>query len=260
MGKITAEGRGLMANPKIMLILSLLFFVSVHASPVFAAEKNSCIECHKNLPPGTYVGHKYPDYAGSVHDRKGVRCEACHGGDPVSRDAKGAHAGMYKSGDPKSPIYYQNIPWTCGKCHERELVNFSQSKHYLELKTSGKGPSCVTCHGSMGTFILNSAQIQEFCAVCHNSDRGILPDKPAEVEEILTLMEQTDTLIRWSEEFVNTARMQGKNVAGPEEAIRHAHQEMAGARESWHTFKMEEVRARLKEAYNAARKAKEKIR
>ena len=205
------------------------------------------------------MGHKYPDYAGSVHNRKGVRCEACHGGDPVSQDAKGAHAGVYKSGDPKSTVYYQNIPRTCGKCHEKELVNFSQSKHYLELKTSGKGPSCVTCHGSMGTFILNSAQIQEFCAVCHNSGRGILPDKPAEVEAVLTMLEQTTTLVLWAEDFVETARRQGKNVAGVEEDIRRAHQEMTGARESWHTFRMGEVRARLKEAYSAARKAREKL-
>ena len=190
----------------LLILFIVLFNTTIPFNHANAAEKNSCIECHKNLPPGSYTGHKYSDYTGSVHERAGVRCEACHGGDPVRSDKTSAHTGVYHSSDPKSPIYFKNVPQTCGKCHGEELVNFSRSKHYAELKMSGRGPSCVTCHGSMGTFILTSNQIKEFCTICHNPQKGILPDTPRQVQSVLSLMEMTQTLINWSGEFISDAK------------------------------------------------------
>src|SRR3972149_3483763 len=188
--------------PLILLVLLLSLSTFIPVNIVVAEPNNSCIECHKDLPAGSYAGHKFSDYTGSVHDRNGVRCEACHGGDPVHADKTAAHKGVFRSGDPKSAIYFRNLPQTCGKCHGEELVNFSRSSHYAELKTSGRGPSCVTCHGSMGTFILTSGQIMEFCTVCHNNKRGILPNAPQEVKNVLSMMELADTVVSWSKEFV----------------------------------------------------------
>ena len=185
--------------PIILLVLLLGLGTFVPVNIAVAVPNNSCMECHRDLPAGSYAGHKFSDYTGSVHDRNGVRCEACHGGDAVHADKTAAHKGVFRSTDPKSTIYFRNLQQTCGKCHGEELVNFSRSRHYAELKTSGRGPTCVTCHGSMGTFILTSGQIREFCTVCHNNKRGILPNVPQEVVNVLSMMELAGTVVSWSE-------------------------------------------------------------
>ena len=244
----------------LIIILTIFLNVSVQADSVAASDKNSCIECHKSLPPGSYAGHRYSDYTGSVHERGGVRCEACHGGEPLKSDKATAHAGVFNSSDPKSRIYFKNLPQTCGKCHGEELVNFSRSRHYAELKMSGRGPSCVTCHGSMGTFILTSGQIKEFCTVCHNRQKGILPDAPRQVENILSLMEITETLIDWSGEFVANAKKTKRDTTESDKSLNTARAEMKRAKIAWHTFRMDDVIARTKDAYSSAKKTKESIR
>src|SRR3990167_5476404 len=179
--------------PFLSLLLLLILGSYIPGNIVGAAENNSCLSCHKDLPSGSYTGHKFSDYTGSVHDRNDVRCEACHGGDPKRTDKTAAHAGILRSNDPRSSIYFTNLPQTCWKSHGDELINLTRSKHYAELKMAGRGPSCVTCHGSMGTFILTSDRIREFCTVCHNNQRGILPNVPKEVANVLSMMELTNT-------------------------------------------------------------------
>src|SRR3989304_3074529 len=246
--------------PIILLVIFLCLCTFVPVNIALAQPGNSCMECHRDLPAGSYAGHKFSDYTGSVHDRNGVRCEACHGGDPVHADKIAAHKGVFRSTDPKSAIYFRNLPQTCGKCHGEELVNFSRSRHYAELKTSGRGPTCVTCHGSMGTFILTSGQIREFCTVCHNSQRGILPNVPRELENVLTMMELTNTLVSWSEEFVAEAQKAKKETSESEKQLAIARNTIKHAKLTWHTFRMEEVTKKINDAYSAAKKARESIR
>ncbi len=246
--------------PIVLLVLLLSVSTYMPATMALAEPNNSCIECHKDLPAGSYAGHKFSDYTGSVHDRNSVRCEACHGGDPLHADKVTAHKGVFRSGDPKSAVYFRNLPQTCGKCHGEELVNFSRSRHYAELKTSGRGPSCVTCHGSMGTFILTSGQIREFCTVCHNSKRGILPNVPQEVQNVLSMMELADTVVRWSEESVKEAQKANKSTPESEKQLALAIGYMKHARLSWHTFRLEDVTAHIRNAYSSAKKARDGIR
>ena len=246
--------------PIILLVIFLCLCTFVPVNIALAQPVNSCMECHRDLPAGSYAGHKFSDYTGSVHDRNGVRCEACHGGDPVHADKIAAHKGVFRSTDPKSAIYFRNLPQTCGKCHGEELINFSRSRHYAELKTSGRGPTCVTCHGSMGTFILTSGQIREFCTVCHNNKRGILPNVPQEVVNVLSMMELAGTVVSWSEESVKEAQKDRNSTPESEKQLALAMNYMKHARLSWHTFRMEDVTANIKSAYSAAKKAREGIR
>src|SRR3972149_5932437 len=246
--------------PIILLVLLLGLGTFVPVNIAVAVPNNSCMECHRDLPAGSYAGHKFSDYTGSVHDRNGVRCEACHGGNAVHADKTSAHKGVFRSVDPKSTIYFRNLPQTCGKCHGEELVNFSRSRHYAELKTSGRGPSCVTCHGSMGTFILTSDRIREFCTVCHNNQRGILPNVPKELANVLSMMELTNTLVSWSEEFVTEAQKAKKETTESEKQLAIARNNIKNAKLTWHTFRMEDVTIKIKDAYTAAKKARESIR
>jgi len=240
----------------LLLTLGTLMPVAISA----AEQNNSCIGCHKDLPAGSYAGHKFSDYTGSVHDKNNVRCEACHGGDPVSADKTAAHKGVLRSGDPGSPVYFRNLPQTCGKCHGKELVNFSRSRHYAELKTSGRGPSCVTCHGSMVTFILTSGQITEFCTICHNNKRGILPYAPKEVKNVLSMMELANTVVSWSEDFIKEAQKDRKSTPESEKQLTIARNYLKNAKTSWHTFNMEDVTANIEGAYTAAKNARDGLR
>ncbi len=246
--------------PFLVIVILLGLCACMPGNMAIAAPNNSCIECHKDLPSGSYTGHKFSDYKGSVHDSNGIRCEACHGGNPVTADKATAHTGVFKSNNPKSSIYFKNLPQTCGKCHGEELVNFSRSRHYSELKTSGRGPSCVTCHGSMGTFILTSDRIREFCTVCHNNQRGILPNIPGEVENVLIMMELADTLVSWSEEFVAEAHKTKKGTSESEKQLAIARNTIKQAKLTWHTFRLKDVTNKIKDAYTAAKKAREGIR
>src|SRR4030067_1974415 len=100
----------------IMPIIIFVFLLSLGSllplSIAVAEPNNSCMECHKDLPAGSYAGHKYSDYTGSVHDRNSVRCEACHGGNPMHSDKTAAHKGIFKSGDPNSAVFFRNLPHT----------------------------------------------------------------------------------------------------------------------------------------------------
>ncbi len=246
--------------PYLLLVLLLGLGIFLPVSIAAADSNDSCIECHKNLAASSYAGHKFSDYTGSVHDRNNIRCEACHGGNPVNADKSASHKGVYKSNDEKSPVYFRNIPQTCGKCHGKELVNFSRSRHYAELKTSGRGPTCVTCHGSMGTFILTSDQIKEFCTVCHNSRRGILPDVSHEVTNVLSMMEMANTVVSWSEEYVKETQRAKKSTPESEKQLALAIEYMKVARLSWHSFRMDDVTENIRNAYSAAKKARESTR
>src|SRR3972149_10581532 len=106
--------------PLILILLLVSLSTFVPANIAVAEPNNSCIECHKALPAGSYAGHKFSDYTGSVHERNGIRCEACHGGDPMSADKTTAHTGVFRSSNPRSSIYFKNLPQMCGNCHGEE--------------------------------------------------------------------------------------------------------------------------------------------
>lgn len=138
-----------------------------------ATASGSCVDCHRRATGVAYVEHNFADWKKSVHAAAGVGCEACHGGDPAAKEAAAAHAGVVKSSDPASALYYTRIPETCGKCHQDILKAFKTSRHYHELTgDSGKGPNCVTCHGAMANFILEPRMIQMTCTLCHRQPSG----------------------------------------------------------------------------------------
>jgi hypothetical protein len=65
------------------------------------------------------------------------------------------------------------VPEFCGKCHIAILKNYLESGHGKALKSTGKGPSCITCHGThrigkAGIDIIN----EQTCTKCHSYDRA----------------------------------------------------------------------------------------
>jgi nitrate/TMAO reductase-like tetraheme cytochrome c subunit len=157
-------------------------------------EGNSCVSCHSKLPADTFVGSNYLDWKNSIHSENGVTCDLCHGGSPKAKEKELAHKGVYKSGDPRSRVYFQNVPATCGGCHEEVYQEFVQSNHYRKLEKTGIGPNCSTCHGSRATWIITPQNLKTTCINCHNERKGIEVKAPDEARLLLLALNQTGTI------------------------------------------------------------------
>ncbi|MDP2600480.1 MAG: hypothetical protein Q8P84_07110 [Deltaproteobacteria bacterium] len=151
-----------------MLKLAWLFFVPLFfIIPSASAKEGSCAQCHQTLKTSSLLEHNYADWKGSIHAQKGVGCEACHGGNPATTDPVKAHQGVLPSGNKSSSVYFKNVGKTCGKCHAAEYTEFRKSAHYRMLQNTGKGPNCLTCHGSMATTVMKYKEMESTCSLCH---------------------------------------------------------------------------------------------
>lgn len=195
----------------LLLALAALFLLpSVHAS-------NSCVDCHKkpevrhSLPQ--WPQDNYALWAGSVHAAQGFTCDKCKGGDPTKPSKELAHAGIKSSRDPSSPLYYLNIPETCGACHLEVYHQFTSSKHFINLKRDRIAPSCITCHGTHAVTTVDPEVIGEKCSLCHNEDTGIEPQVALEARNSLKKVKEVENTISGASEVLWWARIQKGTMA-----------------------------------------------
>ncbi len=226
-----------------VLLLGVLFAPSLQAAT--GKTGNSCVDCHAGLPGSSFVGAKSHSWSGSVHQKHGVTCDKCHGGSPHSAGRQEAHAGVLGSADPGSPVYFKNIPATCGKCHGAEFFKFSQSLHYRRLQSTGKGPECVTCHGSMVTGILTPDTLASVCEQCHNERMGIFPYIPLKAKAVLLLLKESNRLIDADGKLYHP-------VAGSEQArlLGDAQASLHAAILDWHKFDLDSITGELQKVYD----------
>jgi len=236
--------RGKRFLPLVALVLGLGLLVPMTASA------NGCVDCHGKLDTDGRIDQRHQDYDGSLHASKGIGCDSCHGGDARAGAADKAHAGVLPASNEKSRVYFKNVPRTCGRCHGGQFERFAQSRHGEQLAASGKGPNCVTCHGSMATRILRADQVEEFCSTCHNERVGAPLDKPREAADTLALMARTRLLVEWAGDFGAGNGTSG----GP--SLERAGNAMAMAMAAWHTFDLGMVKQYLDTAAQAAQAAK----
>jgi hypothetical protein len=225
----------------------LLGVMLLVAAPAAAA--NTCVECHEALAGPGGIADRHKGFFESAHYKNGILCDACHSGDSEATDKAAAHAGVLPAANPRSTVYFKNVPRTCGRCHTGQLQAFTQSLHFRALSATGRGPNCVTCHGSMALRILKWNEVRAFCSTCHNERMGIRPDKPAEAEATLQLMDATQTLVDWAD----AAAPGPEGAEGP---LARAHLDLDMARTAWHTFDLAGVRNRLEAAIAQARAAR----
>lgn len=222
-------------------------------APAYAADDkktvNSCVQCHFQLPGSSFVGTKSHSWTGSIHQKHGVTCDKCHGGDPRAIEQKEAHAGVLGSGDTRSTVYFKNIPSTCGKCHGAEFYKFTQSLHYKRLESTGKGPECVTCHGSMVTSILTPDTIAAVCERCHNERLGVFPYVPEKAKAVLLLLRQSSALLDADAKLYHP--VEGTEKA---KALRDARSSLHSAMLDWHKFDLDTIIADLQDVYNSLNK------
>lgn len=212
-------------------------------------KENSCVRCHAAMPGSSFVGARSHDWKGSIHQKRGVTCDKCHGGDPRSSGEKQSHKGVLGSNNPRSSVYYKNIPATCGKCHGAEFYKFRRSLHYKILETTGKGAECVTCHGSMVTTVLTPDTVEAACERCHNERMGVFPDVPKKAKTVLLLLKESADLVDANRKLYRPA--EGSAAAA---SLREAEASLQSAKLDWHTFDLDAVSGEVQDAYNSLKK------
>lgn len=208
-----------------------------------AAENNSCVRCHLALSNSSFVGTKSHSWNGSIHQEHGVTCDKCHGGDPAAKSERLAHVGVFSSTNPDSAVYYKNIPKTCGKCHGAEFFKFTRSFHYKKLESTGQGPNCVTCHGSMVTTVLQPDDLANVCERCHNARLGVFPYIPEKAKAVLLLLQENKSLLAADKKLYPSKADQ--------KLLDAAQANISSARLEWHTFDLDAILQYLQNAYNS---------
>lgn len=214
---------------------------------------NTCVTCHERLPASTAAGHSFVDWRQSPHGRVGATCDKCHGGDPTRADQPGAHRGVFSSRESQSTVYYTRIPATCGSCHSREFGFFNKSRHYTQLVTTGRGPNCVTCHGSMATRVLAPREMEATCSACHNPERRQPSTAPIAARYLLVLLQQVDFGIGVTDRLAGRSDRAAQQAAG--RYLQQARESMQLARQAWHSFDLNQIEDMLVRTGAAARQA-----
>jgi len=202
-------------------------------SMVSAADAaNSCTECHEN--PKFRVTNKqlykyYRDWELSVHASEGVTCVDCHGGNPEKTEKKEAHGNDIAQ--LLTPVNYERISSTCGKCHEKNAANYKESKHYRKLTETGLSfptPTCVNCHGSINTSVPAADAIAEFCSHCHN----VITENHPEIPEIASYLVERLSFVNSYYRYVISKGATEKSPNFSSTMDR----EFSGLAEVWHTL------------------------
>jgi hypothetical protein len=229
------------------LLLFGLFILSVAAAADREEEAgNSCVQCHSRPPGNSFVGARSHSWTGSIHQKNGVTCDKCHGGNPHAAGEKEAHEGVLPSSNPKSTVYFKNVPATCGKCHGAQFYKFTQSVHYKMLESTGKGPECVTCHGSMVTKVVTPNNVATLCEQCHNKRMGILPYIPQEAKAVLLLLRESKALLDADTKLYHPG--EGTAMAC---LMRNARSSLYSATLDWHTFNLDRIIEHLEQVYDS---------
>ena len=86
-------------------------------APVLSESTKHCVSCHSEKGEGKVI---YEQWADSKHAQVGVGCIECHGAEEGDIDGYEHH------GDFIATIV---TPKDCGKCHEKEVTQFTNSHH-----------------------------------------------------------------------------------------------------------------------------------
>jgi len=228
-----------------------------------AVAADQCVSCHSDATwavKNKKLFDYFQQWQGSVHGLNGVSCVDCHGGNAKAHTKEAAHGGVLGENNPKSAIYFGNIPKLCGGCHQDIYRAFSHSRHFARVEAEDGGPTCVTCHGSLNTEILSPLKIAAVCEQCHNDTTGNHSSIPPRAQQVRRDDMMSAAFLRWAGAYY-TAIGKPKALA-PEEA------QLQSLRVAWHTFNLDQVqesyeaivkglRVKQKEILHAKAKAKQ---
>jgi predicted CXXCH cytochrome family protein len=202
------------------IVLSLA--PQVRAQPV---KPNQCATCHASLSEPTLAA-PVKATIGDVHDKTGVRCADCHGGDPGAIDKAAAHAAAHGyRGKPSGATI-------CATCHVLLNEKFKTSAHAQIFETA-----CVECHSNHGVKKPSDAMLgtasDAVCASCHSEK-----DDPGFVaaNRMRAGMDKLRGGIAAAGDLVSRARNAGMEVGDQELALHEAGTTLVLARTEMHSF------------------------
>ncbi len=275
----------------ILILLALTVLISI-LIPQAVASDNSCIDCHKTLSPFLEVQKQfnqiriehlernvscslechedrvqqlatanYQQWSESGHGLKGITCEVCHGGDPRQAIKEKAHSTIKKPIDPESPVYYTNVPKTCGKCHSKELSNFEKSEHYQKLEALKTAPTCTTCHAPHTFKVLNPDEFRNFCGNCHSVYKKVAPyDVPVQAEYLLGRVNKLKFNIEMTGQDIFWAKKNGTDVTMAEQYSDNALRTLQELAPMWHEFNLTHFEDSLDYASKEVKKAEDIVK
>lgn len=153
-----------------------------------------CLDCHEQK----YTPFVYRNWRQSKHALKGVGCDECHVNiDEATKEEIKIVAkirGIDDSRCDMKNVVNVIIPKVCAKCHEKQVGEFSKSKHgkawngglqnHIGFDKEGKfidiKKDCAACHQIefkcnachvMHKFSIEEARRPEACGKCHSGDR-----------------------------------------------------------------------------------------
>lgn len=153
------------------------------ASPVYRTNQpETCGRCHGKTQEMEKFNLRQRSpivsYEKSVHgialiEKKEINAAVC-------TDCHGSHD-LHKSTNPASKLNWQNVPNTCGKCHENVEQTYLRSVHGTAVKAGVRdAPVCTDCHGEhtiqavkLAASRVSPANIPETCGQCHAAQRII---------------------------------------------------------------------------------------
>ena len=173
--------------PAIMTALAIFGFLGTPTA-LAQLERSRCADCHFANPYTEPAREHLHRWSLSPHQRAGVGCDSCHGGNPGTFESLQAHRDVLNSVDPSSPVHRGRLPATCGACHAGPYVNFQASRHHELLREGDRRvPTCSTCHGSVDGRLLSPRGLERQCAECHGPD-GVEP-RPGRAADARLLLE-----------------------------------------------------------------------
>lgn len=218
----------------------------------------SCsLECHTTTL-NKFAQSNYVQWTKSKHALFNITCDNCHGGDPSSDIKEKAHIGIERSSNSSSPVFYRNVPETCGKCHTKELAQFKNSAHYQRLKALQQAPTCDTCHKPHEFKVLNITEFHDLCSQCHNIDMRIAPsDAP---DRAITALQNADKLtneIKLAYNDIQQAKQKGTDVSAAQNDLNNAISIRDGLPVLWHAFDLPSFGKVIDGGITAAQKAQQ---
>ncbi|CAG0990838.1 MAG: hypothetical protein OIN86_11625 [Candidatus Methanoperedens sp.] len=281
-----------------LILIVFIFLIAPAGAANLEDLNNSCINCHKSLSPFTdeqirfndirsnhtdrniscslechedFIRKKASDnfqqWSDSGHSSYFVTCDACHGGNPDVNTEAGSHSPIKNITDPESPIYYKNIPETCGKCHSTELEHFKNTMHYQRLSAEKRAPSCVNCHQPHSFKVLKASEITPLCSVCHNQkDQVSSANVPKDAKIALEKADELKEEIRIARNSISEAKAKGNNshisqmeIASAQNDLDKAISVMKDVPSLWHSFDLKDFDRQIQVGIDSAKNAQGKI-
>ena len=274
-----------------LILIVFIFLIAPAGAVHLEAFNNSCINCHKSLSPFTDEQIRFNDiranhtdrniscslechediirkkasdnfqqWSDSGHSSYFVTCDACHGGNPDVNTEAGAHSPMKNITDPESPIYYKNIPETCGKCHSTELEHFKNTMHYQRLSAEKRAPSCVNCHQPHSFKVLKASEITTLCSVCHNQkDQIASANVPNDAKFALEKADELKEDIRLAENSISEAKAKGRDITAAQNDLDKAKSVLNDVPSLWHSFDLKDFDNQIQIGIDSADRAQGKL-